>query len=75
MTPREFYCALEGYELTREVEARSRANFVAGICSVCGPANKQGRRKQYKSTDFYKGRRKLPHNIFYYRLLGLPVSR
>ena len=74
MTPREFYCALEGYELVQEAETRNRASLVAAICSVCGPADKHGRRKQYKGTDFYKGRRTLPKNIFYYRMLGLPVS-
>lgn len=73
MTPREFYCALDGYELVREAETRSRANFVAVVCSVCGPADKNGRRKSYKGGDIYPGRRKLPKNIFFYRLLGLPV--
>jgi hypothetical protein len=73
MTPREFYCALEGYELVQEAETRSRAEFVAVICSVCGPADKHGRRKNYRGDQIYKGRRKLPRNQLYYRLLRLPI--
>lgn len=70
MTPSEFYSAFEGYGFSQEREIRDRARFVAAILSVCGPADKHGRRKRFKTSDLAKDRSNPPRNIFYYALMG-----